>query len=99
MKGALACSMATALLLSACATPMPKPDRPDKPPTQCGMRKLGAYLNRQADEPTLASVRSAVRHDRIRVLRPGTAMTMDYRADRLNIDVGEDGRIRRFYCG
>ena len=34
-----------------------------------------------------------------RVLRPGMVMTMDYRADRLNVVINEAGRVDRVYCG
>lgn len=34
-----------------------------------------------------------------RVLRPGMVMTMDYRGDRLNIVIGESGKVERVHCG
>jgi hypothetical protein len=34
-----------------------------------------------------------------RVLKPGMAMTMDYREDRLSIEVDEQNRIVRANCG
>lgn len=34
-----------------------------------------------------------------RVIRPGTPVTMDYRQDRLNIEIDLEGRIVRVYCG
>ncbi|WP_417263421.1 I78 family peptidase inhibitor [Celeribacter sp.] len=37
--------------------------------------------------------------DPVRVLRPGMAMTQDYRPDRTNIEIGPDGRIVRAWCG
>lgn len=36
---------------------------------------------------------------RARVIFPGQPMTMDYRADRLNVEIGIDDRVRRVYCG
>lgn len=33
-----------------------------------------------------------------RVIGPGDAVTMDFRADRLNIEIGESGRIERIGC-
>lgn len=100
MKGALPLlTAAAAMLLSACATPLPKPVHPPGGSAdECGTSKVGAYLGRKASEQTTAAIRAAIGHDRIRVIRPGTAVTMDYRADRLNVDVGEKGRIRRLYC-
>ena len=35
----------------------------------------------------------------VRVIRPGMAVTMDYRPNRLNFEVGPGGRITRIYCG
>ena len=35
----------------------------------------------------------------VRVIRPGDAVTMDYRQDRLNIELDADGKIVRFNCG
>jgi hypothetical protein len=35
----------------------------------------------------------------IRWIAPGMAVTMDYREDRLNLDVDEHGKITRAHCG
>lgn len=35
----------------------------------------------------------------IRIIRPGTAVTKDFRPDRLNIDVNEEEIVTRIYCG
>jgi hypothetical protein len=37
--------------------------------------------------------------DKLRVIGPDTAVTMDYRADRLNVEYDEAGTITRVYCG
>ena len=34
-----------------------------------------------------------------RVLRPGMVMTMDYRGDRLNVVINDEGEVDRVYCG
>ncbi len=34
-----------------------------------------------------------------RIYGPGEAVTMDYRPDRLNFVIGEDGKIREVRCG
>jgi hypothetical protein len=34
-----------------------------------------------------------------RVIHPGTPVTEDYRAERLNIDVDQSGRITGVWCG
>lgn len=35
----------------------------------------------------------------IRVIRPGDNVTMDYRTDRLNVELNENGNVTRIYCG
>ena len=35
----------------------------------------------------------------MRVIEPGSAITMDYNAERLNIDLDESGNIARVWCG
>ncbi len=35
----------------------------------------------------------------VRIIEPGMAVTMDYRADRLNVEIGRDARIARIFCG
>lgn len=34
-----------------------------------------------------------------RIIRPGTAVTKDYRQERLNVHVNNSGRIERIDCG
>ena len=34
-----------------------------------------------------------------RIIQPGTAVTTDYNAERINIEVDVDGRITRVFCG
>ena len=35
----------------------------------------------------------------VRIIEPGMAVTMDYRPDRLNIEISEEGVISRVFCG
>jgi len=35
----------------------------------------------------------------VRIIPPNSAVTMDHRPDRLNIDIDEDGVITRIWCG
>ena len=35
----------------------------------------------------------------IRIIRPGDMVTMDYRAERINFAIDEQGKISRIYCG
>ena len=65
----------------------------------CGATRLGDYLNLLPTSEAMARIRSTAGHDRIRVINPGDAVTEDHRPDRLNAEVGVDGRIKLFRCG
>lgn len=69
------------------------------PGDECGAGKLGAWVNQLHGAEAMAQIRATIGHDRIRTIRPGDAVTMDYRPDRLNIELGEDGRIKVLRCG
>ena len=66
---------------------------------ECGANKLGDYVNQLPTSDAMDKIRAAIGHDRIRTINPGDAVTMDMRPDRLNIEVGKDGRIKLFRCG
>jgi hypothetical protein len=101
--------LATATLLALCACNAtgqgaPAPVQATKPPSepaadQCGAGKLGGYVNQLPTSEVMAAIERTVGQHRIRTIRPGDVVTMDFSADRLNIEVGEDGRIKRFRCG
>jgi hypothetical protein len=83
--------------------PKPQPGAaspaPDLANGECGADKLADYVNQLPSSEAMSRIRAAVGHDRIRTIRPGDAVTMDFRPDRLNIEIGEDGRIKLFRCG
>lgn len=97
-------ALAMALLLGGCApTAEPVAEAP-APPTASGkctvgdpaMRDLvgraytaevGAELLRRAQAATL------------RVIRPGDAVTMDFREDRLNVELDAKGAVAAYCCG
>jgi len=35
----------------------------------------------------------------VRVIRPGMVVTQDYRPERINFEIGSDGRVARITCG
>ena len=85
-------------------SPEPKPGAGQPPlvvadQDECGAGKLAEYLTQLPTEDVTLKIRQTVGHDRIRVIRPGDAVTQDYRIDRLNVEIGEDGRIKRVRCG
>ncbi len=69
------------------------------PNDECGASKLAAYVNEVPSADLSAKIKAAAGHDRIRTIHPGDMVTLDMRPDRLNIEIGEDGRIKLFRCG
>jgi hypothetical protein len=86
---------------SESAVPEAGATRPSPGPAadECGADKLGDYLNLLPTSDAMAKIRKAIGHDRIRTINPGDMVTMDFRPDRLDIELGVDGRIKRFRCG
>jgi hypothetical protein len=98
------------LAVAACGatnTPTASEARPASPPGEaaapaedgCGVSKLTAYRNALPTSDVLAAIRKIVGERPLRVINPGDAVTMDYSPSRLNIETGEDGRIKTFRCG
>jgi len=52
-----------------------------------------------ADDALVAKVKADTGSDRVRVIRPGMMVTMDYREDRVNLDVDADNRVLTIRCG
>jgi len=76
----------------------PNPSPPPPAEEDCGAGQLGAYIGQPASEQVLALIRQWRGDNPIRVLKPGSAMTMDYRPGRLNILLDENDRIKEFKC-
>jgi len=104
-------ALGCALPLAACSTPAKTAATPPDSPTstappavagsggQCDPEKLTALTGQTATEAVIqkAVKDSGARH--ARVFKPGMAMTMDYREDRLSIEVDAQNRIVRANCG
>jgi len=89
-----------ALLAGCVVPPAGSPPYPGLPPVPmppedaCGAPDLQGLVGQQRS--TLDRMRFAVP---LRVIEPGMAVTMDYSAQRLNIELDAAGRIQRVYCG
>jgi hypothetical protein len=79
------------------ASPALNANEPDA--ITCGADKLDRWLNVLPTETVKDEIADAVGHDRIRYIAPGDVVTMDFRPDRLNVETGENGRIKLFRCG
>ncbi len=83
-------AMLFALPLTACM--IPAPAEPDLT-ASCGAEKLQGLVGQP--ENVVAAMSFA---QPVRIIRPGTAVTMDYRPDRLNIEIDASGRVARVHC-
>lgn len=86
---------------TGCTAETPEPGSLPPSPTEtadCGAGQLGAYIGQPASEEVLARIRQWRGDNPIRVLKPGSVMTMDYRPGRLNIFLDANDRIREFKC-
>ena len=65
----------------------------------CDAKAAEQYVGQVLDEALGERAKAATGARGVRVIRPGMAVTMDYRPGRLNIELDEAGRIVRFRCG
>ncbi|EHJ62989.1 lipoprotein [Novosphingobium pentaromativorans US6-1] len=88
------------LALSACTADQAAPETaPPAPVAQsCGAEQLGSYVGQPASDEVLGLIRQWRGDNPIRVLKPGSAMTMDYRPNRLNVFLDDKGMIEKFEC-
>ena len=102
---ALSVAAVTLLSLAACAPRQgtvspPVPAAPAEAAAACHADAAQAFIGKQADEATVAQARQAAgANGDVRVIKPGQPVTMDYRGDRLNVEVDEHGAITRITCG
>lgn len=91
------------MALTGC-TPIPDARSQEVPPPvagagACDAGKAVFVVGRAYDDALAASARDASGAKVLRAIRPGTMVTMDYRADRLNLDLDRDGKITKVRCG
>ena len=65
----------------------------------CGADKLDRWLNVLPTEDVKAEIAETVGERPIRYYTQGDPITMDFSPARLNVELGEDGRIKLFRCG
>lgn len=90
--------LAVPVLMVACAQQAPAPAAPP-PPGECAAQSAQGLQGRlfntelQAEAQRLSGARA------VRVIRPGQAVTMDFNARRLNIELDASDRVARLRCG
>lgn len=95
-----------ACLVAACSTARePAADRP--PPRivdggmggSCDAKAAAAFVGQAISEDVSNKAQAAAGARGVRIIRPGMAVTMDYRAGRLNLHLDDAGRITKATCG
>lgn len=71
----------------------------DRLGVQCNADRVQPLVGREATPDLIerARYRSGARN--VRVIKPGDAVTTDFRADRLNLELDEAGTIKAARCG
>lgn len=78
----------------------PGPSRPDRPRRDvCNERRAQWAIGERARRSVVDRAADAARARIVRVVRPGEAVTFDYRPDRLTIQVDRRNRIIDLSCG
>ena len=77
----------------------PAPPPPEDETMKCDDTGTSWAIGQLADEAMVQRIRTETHSDRVRVIKPGMAVTMDYREDRVNLDVDADNRIVKVRCG
>ena len=97
-----AATLLLALSLAACSSPPPAVETPADPnaalpgPSNdtCGASMYGELIGKPIDGPGVPG------ESRLnRLIRPGTQVTMDYIAQRMNIEANAAGMIAKINCG
>ena len=93
-----------AIGLAACTPSSSEPQAPANPPEpppaddKCNASRVADIVGQPYDDALLARAKAAVGHETIRPIHPGQPVTMDFREERLNIEIGEDGKVIRVFC-
>lgn len=86
-----------ALPLAACAT-MPPPGPPPLAES-CNAEAASWAMGHAVSDDIVERIRVETGSRSVRVIRPGQAVTMDYRGDRVNIKLNERDAIVGISCG
>ena len=93
--------LVAALVATAACTPVEmRGEAPAAPPAgaACNAESLGDLVGKRASDARADMMQARSGARTLRWIAPDSAMTMDFRADRLNVYVDSKGRIERFTC-
>ena len=98
----LIAALATAAALGACASAAPESAMPDAPDAAipsavndtCGASMYKELIGKSINGPGVPGPSRSVRH-----ITPGSQVTADYIAQRMNIEADDAGMIKKVNCG
>lgn len=89
------------LMVGGCMTDgdRDRPGRPGPGPRECKADRAQSMIGRPADDRAIQSIRRMSHARTVRVVKPGQPVTMDFRPDRLTVEVDGRNRIVSARCG
>jgi len=81
-------------LLAACTAPVVLDPLPQGLDDTCGAAEQAALIGQD-----VTALERVLLLGQVRVIRPGTVVTQDYRPERINFMIGQDDRITQITCG
>ena len=88
--------VAALMLVGACA---PKTPPAEIPGVECSADGLGSLIGKRRSAEVEAEAKRLSGANVVRWLEPNAVVTMEFRADRLNLHLGTDGKIGSARCG
>lgn len=88
-----------ALSTVACAPVEAQLPAPAAAPTPCGAEKVAGVIGKKRTPALERRVQALSGAARVRWIRPGMMVTMDYSETRLNVRVGPDRKVLSVNCG
>jgi len=96
-------SIAFLTLVAACAQEPPQvPEAPPPPvfaPGECDAQSVQSIVGQAYSTPLGEEAQQRSRAERVRAVRPGDMVTMEFDARRLTIDLTTEGLVARAHCG
>jgi hypothetical protein len=78
----------------------PSATAPGDASARCNADAAQSFIGQDASDTTVGQAQAAAgATGAVRVIKPGQPVTMDYRADRLNVEVDDHNAIVRITCG
>ena len=81
-------------LLAACAT-----TPTEQVAAKCSNADAAAFIGQPGNSDTGAAIMKATHSGTLRWAWPNSALTMDFREDRVTVTLGSDGKVAKIDCG